>query len=44
MFYTALTRAQTDIKFICFGNIETELKNINDNNKLFKILNNIIYE
>ena len=43
MFYTALTRAKTDIKLICLGSIEKEIEKIADNNVLFNILNNVLY-
>ena len=43
MFYTALTRAKTDIKLICLGSIEKEIEKIKDNNVLFNILNNVLY-
>lgn len=43
MFYTALTRAKTDIKLICLGSIEKEIEKIIDNNVLFNILNNVLY-
>ena len=44
MFYTALTRAKTDIKLICLGSIEKEIEKIKDNNVLFNILNNVLYK
>lgn len=48
MFYTALTRAKTDIKLISLGNFgtqsfEKEIEKIKDNNVLFNILNNVLY-
>lgn len=43
MFYTALTRAKTDIKLICLGSIEKEVEKITDNNVLFNILNHVLY-
>lgn len=43
MFYTALTRAKTDIKLICLGDVEKEIEKITDNNVLFNILNNVLY-
>ena len=43
MFYTALTRARTDIKLICLGNLEKEIEKIKENAALFKVLNEIIY-
>ena len=43
MFYTALTRAKTDIKLICLGSIEKEIEKIKDNNVLFNILNHVLY-
>lgn len=43
MFYTALTRAKTDIKLICLGNVEKDIEKITDNNVLFNILNNVLY-
>lgn len=43
MFYTALTRAKTDIKLICLGSIEKEIEKITDNNVLFNILNHVLY-
>lgn len=43
MFYTALTRAKTDIKLICLGSIEKDIEKITDNNVLFNILNNVLY-
>lgn len=43
MFYTALTRAKTDIKLISLGSIEKEIEKIKDNNVLFNILNNVLY-
>lgn len=43
MFYTALTRAKTDIKLICLGSVEKEIEKITDNNVLFNILNHVLY-
>ena len=46
MFYTALTRAKTDIKLISLKSsegIEKEIEKIKDNNVLFNILNNVLY-
>lgn len=43
MFYTALTRAKTDIKLICLGSIEKEVEKITNNNVLFNILNHVLY-
>lgn len=43
MFYTALTRAKTDIKLICLGSVEKEVEKITDNNVLFNILNHVLY-
>lgn len=43
MFYTALTRAKTDIKLISLGSIEKEVEKITDNNVLFNILNHVLY-
>lgn len=43
MFYTALTRARSDIKLICLGNLEREIEKIKENAALFKVLNEIVY-
>lgn len=46
MFYTALTRAKTDIKLISLKSsegVEKEIEKITDNNVLFNILNNVLY-
>ena len=43
MLYTALTRAKEDIKIICFGDINKEINKIKENNKLFNILNGLLY-
>lgn len=46
MFYTALTRAKTDIKLISLKSsegVEKEIEKIKDNNVLFNILNNVLY-
>lgn len=43
MFYTALTRAKTDIKLICLGGFDKYVEKIKDNNVLFNILNNVLY-
>ena len=43
MFYTALTRAKTDIKLISLGGFDKYVEKIKDNNVLFNILNNVLY-
>lgn len=46
MFYTALTRAKTDIKLISLKSsedVEKEIEKITNNNVLFNILNNVLY-
>lgn len=43
MLYTALTRAKTDIKIICFGDINKEITKLKNNNKLFNVLNGLLY-
>lgn len=43
MLYTALTRAKTDIKIICLGDINKEITKLKNNNKLFNILNGLLY-
>ena len=46
MFYTALTRAKTDIKLISLKSsegVEKEIEKITDNNVLFNILNHVLY-
>lgn len=43
MFYTALTRAKTDIKLICLGDVKKDIEKITDNNVLFNILNHVLY-
>ena len=44
MFYTALTRAKTDIKLISLGGFDKYVEKIKDNNVLFNILNNVLYK
>lgn len=43
MFYTALTRAKTDIKLVSLGGFDKYVEKIKDNNVLFNILNNVLY-
>lgn len=43
MFYTALTRAKTDIKLISLKNSEGVVEKIKDNNVLFNILCSVLY-
>ena len=44
MFYTALTRAKTDIKLISLGGFDKYVEKIKDNKVLFNILNNVLYK